>query len=117
MHKYPLVRRAVSSGKCPVECPGSRGTGVRSGPRATSFEQSVERLLEARSELAVHHSRSIRIAELLLPVRACRNLEVHATVVVGFVGGGEIEVGEEDLVGAAGGEVKERIAHDSVVQH
>ena len=33
------------------------------------------------------------------------------------MGGGEIEVGEKDLAGAARGEVKERIADDGVVEH
>src|SRR5208282_6069094 len=52
----------------------------------------------------------------LWPRRAGWNLEVHATVVVDLAGGGEIEVGEQDLVGAVRGEVKECIAHDSVVE-
>ncbi len=56
------------------------------------------------------------VVKNLLPRDAGRNLEVHATVVVGFVGGGEIEIGEQDLAGAARGEVKEGIAHDSVVE-
>jgi hypothetical protein len=40
-----------------------------------------------------------------LPVGACRNLEVYATVVVGFAGRREIEVGEQDLVGMARTEI------------
>jgi hypothetical protein len=52
-----------------------------------------------------------------LPGCARRNLEVYATVIVGFAGSWEIEVGEENLVGAARAEVKERIAHDGVVEH
>src|SRR4029077_9427002 len=53
----------------------------------------------------------------LLPRSACRNLEVHAAVVIGFACGGEIEVGEENLVGAARAEVKQSIAHDGVIDH
>src|ERR1700719_5249493 len=58
-----------------------------------------------------------RWGRLLLPRSACRNLEVHAMVVVGFACGGEIEVGEENLVGAARAEVKQSIAHDGIVDH
>src|SRR5208282_6634531 len=52
----------------------------------------------------------------LLPGCAGRNLEVHATVVVDLAGGGEIEVGEQDLVGPVCGKVKGCIAHDRVVE-
>jgi len=38
------------------------------------------------------------VVKHLFTGRAGRNLEVHATVVVGFVGGGEVEVGEQNLV-------------------
>ena len=46
-----------------------------------------------------------------------RDLEIHATVVVGFQGGGEIEVGKQDLVGATIAEVEERPADDGVTLH
>ena len=51
-----------------------------------------------------------------LPGCARRDLEVHATVVVGFVGGREVEIGEQDLVGPVRGEVKECIAEISAAQ-
>src|ERR1700681_2917229 len=57
------------------------------------------------------------VVKTLLLRSACRNLEVHAVVVIGFAGGGEIEVGEENLVGAARAEVKQSIAHDGIVYH
>src|SRR6202166_1355972 len=57
------------------------------------------------------------VVKTLLPRSACRNLEVHAMVVIGFACGCEIEVGEENLVGAPRAEVKQSIAHDSVVDH
>jgi hypothetical protein len=38
-------------------------------------------------------------------------------IVVGFAGGREIEVGQQDLVGAAQAEVEEGIAYDGVVNH
>src|ERR1700693_5395736 len=57
------------------------------------------------------------VVKTLLPRRACRNLEVHAMVVIGFSCGCEVEVGEENLVGAARAEVKQCIAHHGVVDH
>src|ERR1700676_37116 len=57
------------------------------------------------------------VVKTLLPRSTRRNLEVHATVVIGFAGGGEIEVGEENLVGAGRAEVKQSIAHDGVIDH
>src|SRR6202521_1346882 len=57
------------------------------------------------------------VVKTLLPRSTRRNLEVHATVVIGFACGCEIEVGEENLVGAARAEVKQSIAHDGVVDH
>ena len=46
------------------------------------------------------------VVKHLFTGRAGRNLEVHATVVVGFVGGGEVEVGEQNLVGPFRGRSK-----------
>src|SRR6267378_2887287 len=57
------------------------------------------------------------VVKTLLPRSARRDLEVHAMVVIGFARGCEIEVGEENLVGAARAEVKQSIAHDGVVDH
>src|SRR5467141_2949038 len=57
------------------------------------------------------------VVKKLLPRSARRDLEVHAMVVIGFACGGEIEVREENLVGAARAEVKQSIAHDGVVDH
>src|ERR1700726_2977630 len=99
MHKYPLVGMEVSSGKCPGNARGAWGThhrrttGLRGLPGVPSCPLC---------------------GETLLPRSACRNLEVHAVVVIGFACGGEIEVGEENLVGAARAEVKQSIAHDGV---
>ena len=43
------------------------------------------------------------------------HLEIHAVVVVNFVRGGEIQIGEEDLVSEAAGEVEERVPDDGIV--
>src|SRR5260370_30511138 len=95
MHKYALVGMGVSSGKCLGDSP-QRTTELRGFPCVPSCPLGVKSLL---------------------PRSACRNLEVHAVVVIGFACGGEIEVGEENLVGAARAEVKQSIAHDGVIDH
>lgn len=46
-----------------------------------------------------------------------RNPEIDAMIVIGFLGGGEIEVGERDLVGTSVGEVEEGPADDGVILH
>src|ERR1700690_4427063 len=43
------------------------------------------------------------------------HLEIHAPVVVDFVSGLEIQIGEEDLMSEAAGEVKERVPDDGIV--
>src|ERR1700694_4657843 len=98
MHKYPLVGMGVSSGKCLGDEP-QRTTELRGFPCVSrcSFESPG--------------------VKTLLPRGAGRNLEVHAVVVIGFACGGEIEVGEENLVGAARAELKQGIAHDGVIDH
>src|SRR5271166_3080347 len=48
---------------------------------------------------------------------AGRNLEIDATVVIGFLRGREIQVGEQNFSSTACREVKERISHDGVVDH
>src|ERR1700735_2179817 len=99
MHKYPSGNRALSSGKSPTDHRKPRATGGTAEPG----EQLDFRLSPWLT--------------VLLPGSGGWNLEVHAAIVVGFVRGRQIEVGKQDFVGAAGGEVKERIAHDGVVQH
>lgn len=47
----------------------------------------------------------------------CRDLEVDATVVVGFLGGRKIEVGKRDLAGTSVGEVEESPVDDGVILH
>jgi len=57
------------------------------------------------------------VVKNLLPRSARGDLEVDATIVIGFACGCEIEVGKENLVGTARAEVKQSIAHDGVVDH
>lgn len=53
----------------------------------------------------------------LFPFGDCRNLKVDSTIIIGFLGGGKIEVGEENLSCPAVGEVKQRVAYDRIVDH
>src|SRR5450631_74423 len=68
--------------------------------------------IEARPQAAFGTSRVP-----LPPGSAIRDLEVYAMIVVGFAGGREIEVGKQDFTGATCAEIKERVAHDRVVEH
>ena len=64
------------------------------------------------------HESSVSSGSVLLTYcRYSGNLEVHSPIVVRFMGGRQIEIGERDFVGAASSEVKKGIAHYRVVEH
>src|ERR1700704_6881073 len=94
MHKYPLPGWRCQAGNAWGLT--TEGTGASRFPLCSSV---------------------FLVIKNLLPRSARRDLEVHSMVVIGFAGGCEIEVGEENLVGAARAEVKQSIAHDGVVDH
>src|ERR1039458_2785211 len=96
MHKYPCDGRGMSSGK---------SRAITTG--ATE---------EHRGDRGFLRYCMPRMVKTLLPDRVGRNLEVHPTVVVGFLGGGKVEVPEQDLVGPVRGEIKECIAYNGVVE-
>src|ERR1700678_535322 len=79
-------------------------------------EHGGSRLYRA-PEPALREPMAIGIGKTLLPGYAGRELEVYAIVVIHFTGGGEVEIGQQDFLGSAIGEVKECIAHNRVVQH
>jgi len=49
------------------------------------------------------------------PSELARDAEIYAALVIGFAGGGEIQLGERDLAGAILVEDPERVSDDSVV--
>src|SRR5438132_7472000 len=95
MHKYPLL-----GWRCQAANAGGTNHRGQRGFLCVSLCPSVP-----------------PVVKNLLPHSARRDLEVHAMVVIGFACGCEIEVGEQNLVGAARAEVKQSIAHDGVVDH
>ena len=74
----------------------------------------VTRTMQGINVELVFRATAIRI---LLPGGNCRNLEVYATIVVGFAGSRKIEVSEKYPFCAARREVKERVSHDGIVEH
>src|SRR5271163_605210 len=92
MHKYPCQRTGMSR--------GNRRGWSRNRVRPQALDGSPRRVL-ALFDLALFD--------------AGWHLEIHAPVVVDFVSGGEIQIGEENLVSEAAGEVKERVPDDGIV--
>jgi hypothetical protein len=97
MHKYPLW-----------------GAGLSSGKSGSSYRRDVE--AQGDGEVSPHSAKSF-LTKTLSPFCDGRNLEVHTSVVVGFLCGRKVELGEQNLSRAALGELKQRVAHDGVIDY
>ena len=79
----------------------------------TCQEQIARGVMKPKQGLPVGDRRSLH--RVLALFHEGWHLEIHATVVVDFVSGGEIQVGEEDLVSEAAGEIEECVPDDGIV--
>ena len=55
------------------------------------------------------------MACLLLPFGPARQAEVYTTIIIGFLRGGKIEIGQRNFLRALGSELPKRLTDDGVV--